>query len=107
MITISIVLIIIIIIIIIISIINISSSSSSSVINIISIIIICFLGRKRGQSSQSRPAIFQVEGLESRNHCSFSLQKCPLKVQTSQGLGTFFQIEFLKTGRANVQAETP
>ena len=26
---------------------------------------------------------------------------CPLKVQISQGLGPFFQIELLRTGRSN------
>ena len=46
-----------------------------------------------GQFSQCR-----LEGLESQNHCLLSLQTCPLKVKISQGLGTSFQIELLKTG---------
>ena len=41
----------------------------------------------------------QIEGLKSRNTFIIFTPRCPLKVQISQGLGHFFQIGLLKTGR--------
>ena len=36
---------------------------------------------------------------ESQSRCLSFTSECPLKVQISRGLGPFFQIELLKTGR--------
>ena len=44
-------------------------------------------------------AKFQIEGLQIPEPLLISNSKCPLKVQNSQGLGPFFRIELLKTGR--------
>ena len=51
-----------------------------------------------GQFSRSQLANFQIKGLKPQNHCWFMFtSKRPLKVQISQGLGPFFEIELLMT----------
>ena len=50
--------------------------------------------------SHIQNATVRSEGLKSQNHCLVSLDPgCPSTVQRSEGLGPFFQIKLLRSGR--------